>query len=113
MEDIKKIVGERLREARERKNLKQNKVARMLGIHNSTLAKYESGEREADYQTLIKLSDIYEVKVDWLTGSRQKGDKPLITNDQAKNAVLEIYTRLPPDKKKIIDDMIKALGENK
>lgn len=72
MTDLKKAVGERLKEARERKNLKQNKVAKIIGIHNSTLAKYESGEREADYETLIKLAELYEVTVDWITGNNEQ-----------------------------------------
>lgn len=105
--DMKKEVGERLKQARERKGLKQNRVANHLGIHNSTLAKYESGEREADVETLKKISELYEVSVDWILGRER------IINDQAKNAVWEAYSRLPHDKKKVIDDMIKALDEQK
>ncbi|GMK47529.1 hypothetical protein PghCCS26_46590 [Paenibacillus glycanilyticus] len=72
MTDLKKAVGERLKEARERKSFKQNQVAKVIGIHNSTLAKYESGEREADYETLIKLAELYEVTVDWITGNNEQ-----------------------------------------
>ncbi|MDT3416133.1 transcriptional regulator with XRE-family HTH domain [Brevibacillus aydinogluensis] len=68
MDDSKKILGERLKKAREQKGLKQNRVARTLGIHNSTLAKYESGDREVDIDTLKKLAEMYEVSVDWLSG---------------------------------------------
>lgn len=68
MNDSKKMLGERLRAARERKGLKQNRVALSLGIHNSTLAKYESGEREPDNDTLQKLADFFDVTVDYLLG---------------------------------------------
>lgn len=66
MSDIKKIIGERLKTLRENKGLKQNRVAKMLGVHNSTLAKYESGEREPDNETLTKIAEIYEVTLDYL-----------------------------------------------
>lgn len=105
--DVKKEIGDRLRLARERKNLRQNRVAQQLGIHNSTLAKYESGGREPDAESLIKLAELYEVSVTWILGEE------INTNDQAKNEVLEAYARLPQDKKKIIDDMIKALLDNR
>jgi len=106
LSDLKKEVGERLKRERERKGLKQNRVSKILGIHNSTLAKYESGEREPDNETLNKLAELYEVSVDWLLGRTQQDNT---INDQAKNDVLKSYTRLPQHKRKIIDDMIKAL----
>ena len=77
MSDIKKDIGERLKYARERKNLKQNKVAKQIGIHNSTLAKYESGEREADNETIIKLARLYNVTHDWLLTGVDNIKKPL------------------------------------
>lgn len=107
MSDVKKDVGKRLREAREKRGLRQNRVAKSLGIHNSTLAKYESGEREADNETLSKLSEIYEVSPTWiLTGEH---DNTLFNNDQARNDVINAYNRLPHSKKKIVDELIHAL----
>lgn len=64
----KKDIGRRLKYIREKKNLKQNYVAKRIGIHNSTLNKYESGEREPDLEILNKLADLYDVSVDWLSG---------------------------------------------
>lgn len=108
MSDIKKEVGERLKAAREKKNLKQNRVAMMLGVHNSTLAKYESGEREPDAEVINKLAELYEVSTDWILGNKVR-----IINDQTKNEALEIYSRLPQEEKKLIDDMIKALEKKR
>lgn len=70
--DLKKEIGDRLKRARETRNLKQNRVALSLGIHNSTLAKYESGDREPDNETLNKLANMYEVSPNWiLTGKNE------------------------------------------
>lgn len=77
MNEFKKSMGNRLKSLREKRGLKQNRVAQMLGVHNSTLAKYESGEREADNETLTKLADIYEVSVNYLlTGNREQKEIP-------------------------------------
>lgn len=106
MDDIKQAIGARLKEARERSGLKQNVVAKRIGVHNSTLNKYESGQREADNETLLKLASIYNVSEQWiLTGK-------YIINDQTKNDVWEVYSRLPQDKKKLVDDIIKGLMRN-
>jgi transcriptional regulator with XRE-family HTH domain len=107
MSDVKKEIGERLKSVRERRGLKQNKVALHLGVHNSTLAKYESGEREPDNETLMKLAEYYEVNTDWILSGETK-----LINDPAKNAVMEAYFRLPQDKKKIIDEIIKSFDND-
>lgn len=73
MDELNKKIGDRLKWAREKKGLKQNRVAEELGIHNSTLAKYESGSREADQETLLKLSGIYDVSVNWLLTGNEQG----------------------------------------
>ena len=72
-DQLKKDIGKRLKFARERKGLKQNRIAKTLGVHNSTLSKYESGERELDNETLVKLSELYEVSPQWIiTGEDQE-----------------------------------------
>lgn len=100
------VIGKRLREARERKDLKQTEVNKRTGINNKTLSGYENGVSEPDSETLKILSELYEVSIDWLMGK----DNPFI-NDKAKGAVWESYIRLPQSKKKLIDDMIKALND--
>jgi transcriptional regulator with XRE-family HTH domain len=70
MNQISKALSERLKSSRENKNFKQNKIAELLDIHNSTLAKYESGDREPDTKTLIRLADLYEVSLEWLIAGK-------------------------------------------
>lgn len=66
-------IGRRLRRAREAKRLTQKEVAEKIGIHNSTLGKYELGEREPDFDTIKKLAEVYEVSPVWLLiGSEEK-----------------------------------------
>lgn len=57
---------ERLKAIREKKDIKQKDAADKVGIKNNTLSSYESGDRKPDYDTLIKLADLYEVSVEYL-----------------------------------------------
>lgn len=56
----------RLRELRNSKGLSQLEVATELGITQQAYANYERGAREADYDTLKKLSDIFDVSIDFI-----------------------------------------------
>jgi transcriptional regulator with XRE-family HTH domain len=72
-------LGDRLRLAREKKNLKQTQVMAKTGINNKTLSGYEKNVSEPDVETLKILAELYEVSVDWLTGrtmySKNKADE--------------------------------------
>ncbi|GIO25560.1 helix-turn-helix domain-containing protein [Ornithinibacillus bavariensis] len=66
----------RLQLIRKEKKLSRAELADMLGISYSTVAKYESGTREPDLDTLEKISIIFNVTTDYLLG---KSDKSHLT----------------------------------
>ena len=37
-----------------------------LGLNQNAISRYETGEREADYKTLIQLADYFDVSIDYL-----------------------------------------------
>lgn len=62
---------ERLRATREKLGLKQNEAALKIGVKNNTLSSYESGDRQPDYNTLIKIADLYEVSTEYLLRGKE------------------------------------------
>ncbi len=58
----------RLRELRTARHLSQLKLAMDLNMNQNSISRYERGEREADYETLIKLAEYFGVSVDYLLG---------------------------------------------
>lgn len=56
----------RLRELREARNISQLKLALDLNMNQNTISRYETGAREADYATLIKIADYFNVSIDYL-----------------------------------------------
>ena len=60
--------GKRLRQLRKEKGLTQAELAKLLSIGESTVSFYESGKRQPDYETLIRLAEVFYVSVDYLLG---------------------------------------------
>lgn len=56
----------RLKELRKEKHISQLKLAMDLTMNQNSISRYETGEREADYATLIKFADYFNVSIDYL-----------------------------------------------
>ena len=56
----------RLKELRKQRGVSQLRLAMDLGLSQNTVSRYETGEREADYHTLILLADYFNVSIDYL-----------------------------------------------
>ena len=67
-EDDRKIMGERLREAREYLGFSQEEVAKYLDVSRSALSNIETGQRKVDALELKKLANLYKRPVTHFTG---------------------------------------------
>ncbi|MBQ1241990.1 MAG: helix-turn-helix transcriptional regulator [Oscillospiraceae bacterium] len=56
----------RLKILREQRNISQLKLAMDLDLNQNAISRYESGAREADYKTLVRLADYFNVSIDYL-----------------------------------------------
>ena len=56
----------RLKEIRKTKGISQLKLALELNMTQSTISRYETGEREPGIAELIKIADYFNVSVDYL-----------------------------------------------
>lgn len=56
----------RLKELRKTRHLSQMKVAMDLNLSQNSISRYETGEREAGYNTLIAIADYFDVSLDYL-----------------------------------------------
>lgn len=65
----------RLKQLRQKRGISQLKLAMDLGLNQNSISRYESGEREADYQTLIRLADYFNVSIDYLL---ERTENPVI-----------------------------------
>ena len=65
----------RLRELRRARNISQLKLSMDLQLNQNAISRYETGLREADYATLIKIADYFNVSIDYLL---ERSDNPEI-----------------------------------
>ena len=65
----------RLKELRKKRNISQLKLAMDLNMNQNSISRYETGEREADYATLILFADYFNVSLDYLL---ERTDNPEI-----------------------------------
>lgn len=61
-------LGERMKELRLEKGLRQEDAARELDISMSAYCRYEHGEREPDASVLWRMADFFGVSIDYLVG---------------------------------------------
>jgi len=90
--------GKLLRQLRKEKGITQAELAKLISIGESTVSFYESGKRQPDYETLIRLANIFRVSVDQLLG-RQKDNIEIYSNhdsNQSLNYLAEASTAYLP-----------------
>lgn len=64
-------VGERICELRNAKKLSQIQLAKMMEVSRQAVSKWETGQSIPDSLNMIKLADILETDIEYLTTGRQ------------------------------------------
>ena len=63
-----RIFGKRLKELRLENNISQVQLADIFNVRQSSIADWERGVTETDFETLIKLAKFFKVTSDYLLG---------------------------------------------
>lgn len=58
----------RLKELRLNKGLRQDQVAKLIGVNKSAVSTYENGSRQPSFEILVRLANLYRVSTDYLLG---------------------------------------------
>lgn len=56
----------RLKDLRKEKGITQLQLAMELSMSQNSISRYETGERQAGYDELIKIADYFDVSIDYL-----------------------------------------------
>jgi transcriptional regulator with XRE-family HTH domain len=67
-DNLSKKIGKRLKLLRIEKDLKQSELAEILKVTDSNVSKYERGDIEINFETLVKISKYFDVSLDYLFG---------------------------------------------
>lgn len=95
---MKKQLGARIKELREKFGMTQAELAGKLSYTPQTVSNWESESREPDVKALVELSSIFNVSLDYLISGKEQEDKiglddmddkkrlaHILKNDDAKN----------------------------
>ena len=61
-------IGERIKKARELRNITQSQLGEKLGVTGVTVMRYEKGQREPNIETIFNLAEKLNVSVSYLLG---------------------------------------------
>ncbi len=61
-----------LRSARKAKGLTMKELGAMVGVSESAISQYETGKREMDFETLLRIGEILDCSADYLLRGEDK-----------------------------------------
>ena len=64
------MFAKRLKALRKEHCMSQQKLADLLGLGQSTIAMWEKGKNTPEYESLIKIANIFSVSIDYLAGQK-------------------------------------------
>ena len=62
MENIKKLLGQRIKEVRKAKNITQEELAEKIGIGTSNISYIENGKFAPSIENFAKIAEVFEKK---------------------------------------------------
>ena len=88
----KNSLSERLKELRAEQNISQYTLSENLGLSRGLMSNYEQGRREPDYNTLLLISNYFDVSLDYILGVTDIKKRLLheSTSDKYKNLMVTI-----------------------
>lgn len=105
VEDVKKLVGDRIRQLRKKRGLSQEELGYKSDLHYTHIGSIERGEKNWSIDTLIKVARGLNISVnDLLTlPSKPEDIKSL------KKKIIEEINESSPESFKIFSDMVRGI----
>ena len=75
----------KLRELRKRTGITMKDLGEAVGLAESTISHYETGKRQPDYETLLKLGEFFGVSVDYLLIGEDTKKAPTLTKKDERD----------------------------
>ena len=103
-------IGQRIRAARERRDLTLDEVAKRCNTTKQTIFKYENEiVTNIPYDKIVLLSNALDVSPSYLFGWDEKNDSPSeLTLTEGEQLMLELFRKIPEDKQAAALEMLRA-----
>ncbi len=97
-----------LRMIRKAHHMTMKELADKIDVSESAISQYENGKRQPSYETLIKLTRIFEVSSDYLLGIEAESSEPMSAKERQ---ILEAYKMAKSSDKEHINALIRAIDK--
>lgn len=84
------MFGDRLKELREDKNMNQDELASLIHLTRSAISSYETNTNVPSLEIAIKLADVFEVSLDYLTCRTDELYNLNTFDEEQKSIILDI-----------------------
>jgi len=109
LDELYKQIGLRIRDAREKLGLTQEKLAERADLHPSYIGQIERGTKKASIQTYKRIADALNVPLDWLFQFSE--DALLIQEDLLLREVIGLFVDRDMMDKKMIVQLLRIIFE--
>lgn len=113
------MFDERLRLLRKKHGYTQVSLAQTIGVSKGTVAMWETGKRTPDFETLIRLSDLFDVRTDYILGKSNDSSSAKLSDDDIEQLgrwelesvytdLMKLYLSLDSFGQKDVENLIKS-----
>jgi len=113
------MFDERLKLLRKKCGYTQVSLAETLGVSKGTVAMWETGKRTPDFETLIRLSDLFDVRTDYILGKSNDSSSAKLSDDDVEQLgrwelesvytdLMKLYLSLDSFGQKDVENLIKS-----
>lgn len=92
------MFDERLKSLRKKYGYTQVSLAETLGVSKGTVAMWETGKRTPNFETLIRLSDLFDMRTDYILGKSNDSSSAKLSDDDierlGRRELESVYTDL-------------------
>lgn len=113
------MFGTRLKELRKKNRYTQVTLAEKLGVSKGTVAMWEVGKRKPDFETLCTLSELFDVRTDYILGQSDDDASVTLTvetinqlgaweTEERLKELFELYLTIDTYGKRNIENLIRS-----
>ena len=106
----------RIRAIRKQRGITMKQLGEVVDLAESTISQYETGKREPDNETLLKISEYFGVTVGYLLGAEtdiSSSNNNYDILDDVDVAFYGDFKELNEDEKETVRDMVRLMRHRK
>lgn len=98
----------RIKDCRVKFELTQTELAKICNVKQNTVSSWETGRSEPDFESLKKMSDIFNCSIDELLGNKEK---PVVKDDELSRKLSRLSDENIQRMEDYVDLLLKTQGE--